>query len=118
MKRIGFDLLFDRVGQAEVGFASNAATLDGEEVEIKGYLSPAHDGRGPAMLVSAPGICPDCSPVPVPAINLPGFAVPKAPGGRAVRLRGRIQFGFSIDADGNGSFLRLVEAQVATGLPR
>jgi hypothetical protein len=118
MKRIGFDAFFHRIGQTEVGFAADVATFDGEEVEIKGYLCPAHDGKGPVMLVSAPGVCPDCSPVPVPAIHLPGFAAPKVPGGRAVRLRGRIQFGFSIDPAGNGSFLRLVVAQVATGLPR
>lgn len=118
MKRIGFNALFDRLGQADVGFAADAALLDGKEVEIKGYLSPAHDGKGPVALVSSPGVCPDCSAAPVPAIQLPGFAAPTIAGGRVVRLRGRIQYGFRIDPDGNGSFLRLVDAQITTSIPR
>ncbi len=118
MKRIGFDILFDRLGSEEVGFAANAAALDGAEVEIRGYLSPAHDGTGRVLLVDTAGACPDCSPAPVAAIQLPGFVSPAVAGHRAVRLRGRIRFGFAIDADGNASFLRLIEARVATGIPR
>ena len=118
MKRIGFDMLFDRLGTTEVGFGTAAAALDGAEVEIKGYLSPAHDGSGAIALAHTPGACPDCSPVPVAAIQLPGFVSPAVVGGRAVRLRGRIEFGFAIDAGGNGSFLRLADARIATGIPR
>ncbi|MFM9881993.1 MAG: hypothetical protein ACKVQT_03115 [Burkholderiales bacterium] len=118
MKRIGFDNLFDRLGTADVGYCAGAAALDGEEVEIKGYLSPAHDGTGRVLLVDAPGACPDCSPAPVAAIQLPGFTLSIITGRRAVRLRGRIGFGFAIDTGGNGSFLRLAEARVATGMPR
>jgi hypothetical protein len=118
VKRIGFDMLFDRLGSEEVGFAADAAALDGAEVEIKGYLSPAHDGTGRILLVDTPGACPDCSPAPVAAIQLPGFVAPNFAGNRTVRLRGRIGFGFAIDAGGNASFLRLVEARVATGILR
>lgn len=117
MKRIGFNRLFDGLGSAEVRFSADAAAIDGDEVEIKGYLSPTHDGTGRVLLVDSPGACPDCSPAPVAAIQLPGFISPTVAGHRAVRLRGRIRFGFAIDADGNASFLRLIGARVATGIP-
>ena len=115
-QRIGFDTLFDHLGSDAVRFSDRAQAFDGTEVELSGYLSPAHDGSTRMLLVDTPGACPDCSPVPVAAVHLPSFQA-IANGAHAIRLVGRLAFGFEIEADGNASFLRLHNARIATGLP-
>ena len=105
--RLKFSELFDIDATGVPAFGKCCAALSGTEVEIAGWLSPAHDGSGDIMLVERPGECPDCSPVP--AIALPGFTR----GEGAVVLRGRLSYGFVTDQHGKGSFLRLEEAKVA-----
>jgi hypothetical protein len=90
-------------------YAPACEKLHGKEVELRGWLSPAHDDSGDILLVERPGECPDCSPVA--AIALPGFTK----GEGAVTLRGRLSYGFAMDARGKASFLRLEEAKVAVG---
>jgi len=114
--KIGFDDLFAGRGSAELAFSERAAALSGAEVEIRGFLVPLHDGAGRLALVDTPGVCPDCAPAPVAAIHLPGFGA--APSASAVRLRGRLAYGFEIAADGAASFLRIENARIATGLTR
>ena len=92
------------------GYAARCEALSGAEVEIAGYVVDTHDGRA-QMLVAEPGGCPHCSPVP--AISLPGSRLHTG----AVTLRGVLSYGFSMDAEGTASFLRLEKASVATGLP-
>jgi hypothetical protein len=117
--RIGFTALFDRVGTTDLGYSKLAASLSGSEVEIAGFLVATHDGADRVVLTDAPGACPDCAPAPVPAVHLPGFKAPAArAAARAVRVRGRLSYGFAIAADGYASFLRLEDAHVATGLRR
>lgn len=112
--KIGFDDLFAGRGSAELAFSERAAALSGTEVEIRGFLVPLHTGR--FALVDTPGACPDCAPAPVAAIHLPGFRA--APTASAVRLRGRLAYGFEIAADGAASFLRIENARIATGIAR
>lgn len=115
MKSVRFDELFDGLDGDMPGFSATAQALSGEEVEVRGYLSPLHeDGR--YALVAAAGGCPDCGPVA--AIHLPDFRAgePRPDGAIAVRLRGRLDYGFAIAADGYASFLRLAGARLATGI--
>lgn len=105
--RLKWSELFTGIGTAEIGYAPICQQISGTEVEVRGWLSPAHDGSGDIMLVERPGECPDCSPVA--AIALPGFGK----GEGAVTLRGRLSYGFVVDARGKGSFLRLEDARVA-----
>jgi len=97
-----------------LGYSARCAELAGTEVEIAGFVAESHDGSV-QMLVSQPGGCPDCSPVPVPTITLPAFRLENAKG--PVTLRGMLSYGFMVDARGNASLLRLENARVATGLP-
>ena len=85
-------------------YSPRCEQLSGSTVEIAGYVVDTHDGRA-QMLVAEPGGCPHCSPVP--AISLPGSRIASG----AVTLRGVLSYGFCIDGDGNGSFLRLEEAR-------
>jgi hypothetical protein len=113
--RLKFSDLFEGIGSAELCYCQDICTaLSGQEVELAGWLSLAHPGTGRVMLVSEPGVCPDCSPLPVPCLDLPGFVPPRGPS--AVRLRGRLSYGFQCDADGTASFLRLEQAKIATGI--
>jgi hypothetical protein len=113
--RLKFSDLFDGIGSAELGYSQDICrALSGQEVELAGWLTLAHPGNGRVMLVSEPGVCPDCSPVPVACVDLPGFQAPRGPS--AVRLRGRLSYGFRTEADGTASFLRLEEARLATGI--
>ena len=107
--RLKFSDLFE-----DLGYSARCAELSGTEVEIAGFVAESHDG-GVRMLVAQPGGCPDCSPVPVPAITLPAFRLDNAKG--AVMLRGTLSYGFLVDAQGNASLLRLESARLATGLP-
>jgi hypothetical protein len=108
-----FSDLFDGVGTAALKYSSRCDSLSGEEVEMRGWLSQAHDGSGTLMLVSRQGDCPDCSAAPVAAVVLPGFKLPKHASG-AVTLRGRLAYGFAIQK-GIASCLRLERARVSTG---
>jgi hypothetical protein len=117
MKRVRFAELFRGLDDpVELAFDPRAATLAGEEVEIRGFLAPLHDGQRYA-LVNATGECPDCGAVA--AIHLPDFRPAPAPvAATAVRLRGRLEYGFAIAADGYASFLRLAGARVVAPLGR
>ena len=106
--RLKFSDLFEGLG-----YAARCAELSGAEVEIAGWIADSHDASG-MLLVAEQGVCPDCSPEPVPAITLPGF---KMDPGQLVRLRGTLSYGFAADAAGTGSMLRLENARLATGLP-
>ena len=108
--RLKFSELFTGLGSAEIGYARLCAEMSGNEVELRGWLSPAHDGSGDILLVERPGECPDCSPVA--AIALPGFTK----GDGAVTLRGRLHYGFAVDERGKASFLRLEKAKLVTGI--
>jgi hypothetical protein len=115
MKRVRFADLFQGLDDpAELGFNPRASEYSGTEVEIRGYLSPLHEGARFA-LVNATGECPDCGPVA--SIHLPGFAPASVPSGAtAVRLRGRLEYGFAIADDGYASFLRLQDATLVAGI--
>lgn len=117
MTQIGFTDLFERLGTADPGYSPLAAALSGAEVEITGFVVATHEGGDRIVLTDAPGVCPDCAPSAVPVLELPGFKggadVPHA-GTRAVRLRGRLSYGFAIAADGYASFLRLEDARIAS----
>ena len=108
-----FSELFEGLGTEGLKYSARCDTLSGEEVEIRGWLSEAHDGSRAVMLVNRQGDCPDCSPSPVAAVILPGFRPPKRASG-AVTLRGRLSYGFAI-RNGIASYLRLERARVSTG---
>ena len=110
-----FSDLFDGLGTQALSYSEVCKAYSGTEVELVGYLSRAHVEAGQVLLVDHPGACPDCSPAPVACLALPGFAF--ASSDTPVRLRGRLAYGFALDVDGNGSFLRLEGARVSTGLP-
>ena len=103
--RLKFSDLFE-----DLGYSARCEALAGTEVEIAGYVVDTHDGSA-QMLVAEPGGCPHCSQVA--AISLPDCRIIKG----AVALRGVLSYGFFVDASGNGSFLRLEKARLATGLP-
>lgn len=117
--RIGFDDLFTGRGGDGLAYSSRAEDLSGSDVELRGFLVPLHAEPTRFALVDRPGTCPDCAPMPVATVHLPGF---RACAGlrlaEPVRLRGRLSYGFAIAADGCASFLRLEDARVATGLAR
>lgn len=116
--RLKFGDLFEGLGSEALNFGAGCAAYSGEEVEIRGYLSPAHDGSGNVVLVNEPGACPDCSAAPVAAILLCGFSVPKnLKAETPVKMRGMLSYGLMIDKQNNASFLRLESARIATGLP-
>jgi hypothetical protein len=113
--RLKFSDLFDGLSTDALRYSERCKTLSGRQVELKGYLSRAHPESAHAMLVSEPGVCPDCSPVPVACLTLPDFSAAVA-GATAVRLRGKLSFGLKRDGEGNASYLRLEEARIATGI--
>jgi len=100
--RLKFSDLFEGLG-----YSARCAALSGRSVEIAGWIAESHDGRA-QLLVAEPGGCPDCAPVP--AIALPDFRIERTP--TAVRLRGRLSYGFQIDASGTASYLRLENARL------
>ena len=109
---LGFADLFDHLGTDEVRYSTTAKDLSGREVAIEGFLSPAHGPRAGMLLVDQPGLCPDCSPVPAAVITLPGASSwPQEGEERPVRVVGRLDYGFRIDA-GVASFLRIEGAAV------
>ena len=111
--RLRFSDLFDGLGTPELRFGGKCSDFSGQEVEIRGWVSQAHDGSRAVMLVSREGDCPDCSAAPVAAVMLPGFKLPRHAKG-AVTLRGRLAYGFAI-RNGIASYLRLERARISTG---
>ncbi len=110
---LALDDLFDNVGSGELRYASRCSELSGQWVELQAYVTRSHDDRC-WMAVDQPGACPDCAPVPVAALQLPGFAPPAGSTPEVAtlqRLRGQPSYGFAIGADGYASFLRLESAQ-------
>ena len=115
---IAFGDLFDGLGTPELGYRPGASALDGRRVAVRGYVVPVHGRSDRFLLVDAPGACPDCSPVPVPALSLGELSsIPARGGGEptAVTIEGRLGVGYEVDADGEASFLRLREARVVDG---
>ena len=117
MHNISFRDLFDHVGSERMKFSKRAEALSGQEVELRGYLVAMHADPRQITLAGEAGVCPDCAEKPVPFLHLPGF-VPGANlfSPQAVRLKGRLSYGFAVAAEGYATFLRLENASVATGL--
>ena len=117
MQSIGFRDLFDHVGTPRMTFSKRAEALSGEEVELQGYLVAMHSDPRQIVLAGLAGVCPDCADDPVAYVHLPGF---NAGAGlfspQAVRLKGRLSYGFAVAPEGYATFLRLENASVATGL--
>jgi hypothetical protein len=117
--RLKFSDLFDGLNTGELRYSERCKALSGQEVELKGYLSRAHPESGHTLLVAEPGVCPDCSPIPVACLYLPGFSAPAngaTAGVAAVRLRGKLSFGLERDEEGTVSYLRLEQARISTGI--
>ena len=117
MQNITFRDLFDHVGTERMKFSQRAEDLSGQEVELRGYLVAMHSDPRQITLAGEAGVCPDCAEKPVPYVHLPGYS----PGDRlfspqAVRLKGRLSYGFAVAPEGYATFLRLENASVATGL--
>lgn len=116
--QLKFSDLFEGLGSTELRYGARCEALSGRQVEMRGYLSAVHDGSHDVLLVNEPGACPDCTPLPVAALLLPGFFVsPEMKTETPVKLRGTLSFGFATDREGKASFLRLEGARIATGLP-
>ena len=117
MQNISFRDLFDQIGTPGMTFSKRAEQLSGQEVELRGYLVAMHSDDRQITLAGEAGVCPDCADKPVAYVHLPGFS----PGGdlfspQAVRLNGRLSYGFAVAPEGYATFLRLENATVATGL--
>ena len=108
---LGFPDLFDHLGTGDLRYSARAQSLSGRDIAIEGFLSHAHGPRSAMLLVDQPGVCPDCSPAPAAAITLCGAALLPHEGERPVRVEGRLDYGFRIDA-GVASILRIEEAVV------
>jgi hypothetical protein len=117
MQNISFRDLFDYIGTERMTFSRRAESLSGKDVELRGYVVAMHSDERQITLAGEAGVCPDCAEKPVPYVHLPGFS----PAGdlfspQAVRLKGRLSYGFAVAAEGFATFLRLENAAVATGL--
>ena len=65
------------------------------------------------LAVDVAGACPDCSPRPVAALQLPDFELlASSDTSVSATLRDRLSYGFEIDAASNATFLRLERAKV------
>jgi hypothetical protein len=117
MQSISLRDLFDHIGTTRMTFSKRAEDLSGQEVELRGYLVAMHSDPRQITLSGQAGVCPDCAENPVAYVHLPGFS----PGvglfsPHAVRLKGRLSYGFAVAPEGHATFLRLENASVATGL--
>jgi hypothetical protein len=117
MQSISFRDLFDHIGTGKMTFSKRAEALSGQEVELRGYLVAMHSDERQITLAGEPGVCPDCAEKPVAYVHLPGY-IPGAAlfSSQAVRLKGRLSYGFAVAPEGYATFLRLENASVATGL--
>jgi hypothetical protein len=105
---IGFGDLFEGLGTSALSYRA-AGDLHGRQVAITGFLVAAHDRLDRFLLVDTAGACPDCAPVPVAAVALPGVRHRPArlAADVAVTVEGRLSVGYQVDACGEASFLRL-----------
>jgi hypothetical protein len=108
---VTFADLFDALGTADVSFGAGARRLSGSRVAIEGFLSHAHGASSGTSLVQEPGLCPDCSAVPVAVIALPDLARIPREGERPVRIVGRLDYGLRI-VGGTASMLRIEQAEL------
>ena len=109
---LGFADLFDHLGTDDLRYSPAAQALSGSKIVIEGFLAHAHGPRPAMLLVDQPGLCPDCSPVPAAVITLCGAQLQlQECAERPVRVIGRLDYGFRIDA-GVASFLRIEQAAV------
>jgi hypothetical protein len=107
---VTMDDLFDHLGSDRLAYSARCGHLSGGWLQFETLVTRNHDDSR-WIAVDQPGACPDCSAVPVAALQLPGFELPAGlDPERPVRLRGRLSYGFAIDAEGNASFLRLEDA--------
>lgn len=115
MQSVSLRDLFDHIGTPRMSFSKRAEDLSGQEVELRGYLVAMHSDE--RQIALAAGVCPDCADKPVAYVHLPGF-IPGAGlfSPQAVRLKGRLSYGFAVAPEGYATFLRLEGASVATGL--
>jgi len=117
MQTLTFRDLFDHIADPRMKLSKRAEALSGQEIELRGYLVAMHSDPRQIALSNEAEVCPDCADIPIPYVNLPGFS----PGGQlfspqAVRLKGKLSYGFAVAPEGYASFLRLESASVATGL--
>jgi hypothetical protein len=108
---VEFADLFDDIGTADIRYGAAAAALNGRAVTIEGFLAHSHESGGAPSLLDQPGLCPDCAPVPAAAIALLGVRAPLVEGSGAVRVTGRLDYGFHI-IDGTASMLRILDAEI------
>lgn len=109
---VTMDDLFDHRGSERLAYSARCGHLSGGWLQFETLVARNHDGSR-WIAVDQPGACPDCSAVPVAALQLPGFEPPAdLDPGRPVRLRGRLSYGFAVDEAGNASFLRLEQAEL------
>lgn len=116
MQTVDFRELFDYIGTARMTFSKGAEVLSGQELELQGYLVAMHSDPRQIVLAGQAGVCPDCADNPVAYVHLLGF---NAGAGlfspQAVRLKGRLSYGYAVAPEGYATFLRLENASVATG---
>ena len=114
---ITFRDLFDHIGTERMTFSQRAEAISGQAVELRGYLVAMHSDSRQVTLAGTPGVCPDCADKPVAYVHLPGYeAGARLFSAQAVRLKGRLSYGFAVAAEGYATFLRLEDARIATGL--
>src|SRR6187551_1561033 len=91
---VTFADLFDQLGTSELRYSPAAQQLSGRDIVIDGFLSHAHGPEPTLSLVDQLGACPDCSPVPVATIALPGARAPMRAGDDGVvRVIGKLEYG-------------------------
>jgi hypothetical protein len=115
---LNMEHLFERRGTDDLGYMVDLCeALTGTWVQLSVFVARTHDDTR-WMAVDHAGACPDCSPTPVAAIQLPGFDMPHdGTTGSKLLLRGRLSYGFLVGADGYASFLRLEQAHLFAGAP-
>ncbi len=112
MLELSFKDLFDGLDTFDLRYRQTVAALSGQLVRLTGFLSPPHGPSSQWSLVTEPGACPDCSPLPAPVVALPDLKLrDSGDGSLPVSIEGRLSFGLCIK-DGVASFLRIEEAQV------
>jgi hypothetical protein len=107
--------LFEGMGTERLTYAPRCHALSGGWLQLETLVARSHDGSR-WLAVDQPGACPDCSAVPVAVVDLPGFEPPpNLDPDQPLRLRGRLAYGFAVDAQGQASFLRLEGAELVNG---
>src|ERR1039457_2709414 len=111
MQTVSFRDLFDHIGTTRMTFSKRAEALSGQEVELRGFLVAMHSDERQITLAGESGVCPDCAEKPVAYVHLPGFS----PGTglfspQAVRVKGRLSYGFAGAPEGDATFFRVYKA--------